>query len=261
MYTTPITYADRRRGRSLGAATNPWVNTAIVGGNLAAKGAGGGTGEQLIMMSVAGTGAIIGGFAAAAASSAAAASAASVAAGGASIAASGWATAAIPIVGPIIAGVTIALSLYFARKGPKQKKATTEIVNKVEPELKKNLEAYLALPAHYASAQQQALNNFDAGWAFVQDQCNIPEMGNPGIACTADRQRGGRWDWFSYYRDPIANDPNVVPDPSSLDQAVNGAGLGGSVNIGGTSVPVVLLMGGGLLALLMLSGGGGGGRQ
>ena len=241
------TYRARQRVLSGLSATapNPWVNAAIVGGNLAAK-SGSGM-ENLIMASVASTGAIIGGFAASA-----------TAAG-----MSTWATAAIPIVGPIIAGVTIALSMYFNRKGPKQKQATTAIVNKVEPELKKNVDAYLALPVHYVSAQQQALNNFDAGWAYVQDQCNIPEMGNPGIACTADRGRGGRWDWFSYYRDPIANDTSVVPDPSALDQALNGSGGGidGSVNIGGTAVPTTLLLAGGLAVMALTMGGGGGGRR
>ena len=169
----------------------------------------------------------------------------------------------IPIAGPIIAGVMIALQLILSRKGPKQKRATTDIVNAIEPQLKANLEAYKALPVHYASAQEMALMNFDAGWDHVQDQCNIPEMGEPGTRCTNDRKRGGKWDWFSYYRDPIANDPNVVPDPSTLDQALNGAGvtggIGGSINIGGTSVPVPLLLGGALLLVAMSMGGGGGG--
>ena len=170
-------------------------------------------------------------------------------------------TAAVPVVGPIIAGVTIALQMLMSRKGPKQKVATTEIVNAVEPELKRNMEAYLALPVHYRSAQALALANFDAGWAYVQSKCNIPEMGNPGIECTKDRQRGGQWDWFAYYRDPIADDPKVVPDPTMTDEA--GAFLSGNTSIGGKSIPTSLLLAGGAVALLMLmpSGGGGGGRR
>ena len=62
-----------------------------------------------------------------------------------------WATAAIPIVGPIIAGVTVGLSFLFARKGPKQKVATTEIVDKVEPLLVQNLEGYLSGPRTVSS--------------------------------------------------------------------------------------------------------------
>lgn len=134
----------------------------------------------------------------------------------------GWATAAIPIVGPIIAGVTIGLSFLFARKGPKQKVATTKIVDAVEPYMKQNLEGYLAGPRN-RSAQAQALANFDAGWQYIVEHCNIPEMGDPGQRCTDDRKagacvwhddKGECWNWFKGYRDPIAND---IPtdDPTS----------------------------------------------
>lgn len=165
--------------------------------------------------------------------------------------------AAVPVVGPIIVGVTLALQMLLSRKGPKQKVATTEIVNAVEPELKRNMEAYLALPVRYKAAQALALANFDAGWAYVVSHCNIPEMGNPGIECTKDRQRGGQWDWFSYYRDPIADDPGVIANPvvSPLDIAGTG-----SINISGFSVSPLILGGAALLLLLMVSGGGGGRR-
>lgn len=165
--------------------------------------------------------------------------------------------AAVPIIGAAIAGVMIALTLIFNRKGPKQKVATTEIVNKVEPELKKNLAGYMALPIHYQSAQTAALANFDAGWQYVVQSCNIPEMGEPGVRCTADRQPGGKWDWFSYYRDPIANDPNVVPDPQR--DAVTGDVIGdnGGTTIAGMTFSnnTLLMAGGGFLLLALMSGG------
>lgn len=128
-----------------------------------------------------------------------------------------WATAIIPIVGPIIAGVTIALSLLFARKGPKQKVATTQIVDAVEPELARNRDAYLATPNRNRAMQAQALANFEAGWAYVVEHCDTPVMGEPGQRCVSDRTRGGRWDWWSYYYDPIANDtpPGDAPAQSS----------------------------------------------
>jgi hypothetical protein len=166
--------------------------------------------------------------------------------------------AAIPIIGVAIAGVMIALTLIFNRKGPKQKVATTEIVNKVEPLLKENLDAYMALPVHYQSAQTAALANFDAGWQYVVQSCNIPEMGAPGVRCTADRQPGGQWDWFSYYHDPIASDPNVVPDPQV--DSVTGEVLGenGGMSIGGMTFSnnTVLMAAGGLLLVAMVAGGG-----
>lgn len=178
-----------------------------------------------------------------------------------------WATAAIPVVGPIIAGVTVALMLIFGRKGPKQRRATTEIVNKVEPLLKKNLDGYLSGPRTRA-AQEQALANFDAGWQYVQEYCGIPEMGNPGKACISDRQSGACiwrdeanecWNWFKGYRDPIANDPNVRTDPvvdtltgklvdPLTGQTFSAGGLGGG--------NFYLLAGLGLLAAVLLMGDG-----
>jgi hypothetical protein len=135
----------------------------------------------------------------------------------------------IPVIGPIIAGVTIALSLIFGRKGPKQKVATTKIVNDVEPQLQKNLAGYLALARRYRAAQAQALANFDAGWLYVTQNCGQSAMGDPGQACIKDRQAGACtwrdtgsqcWNWFSAYRDPIANDAAVVDDP-----VINAAGF------------------------------------
>lgn len=123
-----------------------------------------------------------------------------------------WATALIPVIGPVVAGVTLALSLLAARKGPQQKRYTTQIVDAVEPELRRNLDGYLAGPRNRTS-QAQALANFDAGWAYVVENCSDPALGNPGQRCISERQAGGRWDWFALYRDPIALDPDVRDDP------------------------------------------------
>lgn len=132
-----------------------------------------------------------------------------VATAGAGITAAGIAAGAawVPIVGPIIAGVTLALGLIFARKGPGQKIASTKIVDELEPQLKQNVEGYLAGPRTKAS-QQQALANFDAAWAYLTSAsaCGSESLGEPGRRCITDRARGGKWDWFSYYRDPIAAD-------------------------------------------------------
>jgi hypothetical protein len=177
-----------------------------------------------------------------------------------------WATTAIPIVGPIIAGVTIALMAIFSRKGPKQKVATTEIVNKVEPELQKNLAGYMSGP-RTRSSQAQALENFKAGWAYVVEYCDTPAMGNPGKACVNDRNRGGQWDWWSYYYDPIANDPDVKPDPvidPITGQAVTGAVLDpvtgkvvqGNLVSNPLGLDPKLLIMGGLLLMAVIVGSG-----
>lgn len=135
-----------------------------------------------------------------------------VQAGGAAVTAVGVATGAswVPIVGPIVAGVSLALGLLFARKRPRQKVLATQIVNEIEPLLKQNLEGYLAGPRTRAS-QAQALKNFDDAWAWLTsaEACGNPDLGDPGRWCIEDRQRGGKWDWFAMYRDPIANDPEV----------------------------------------------------
>lgn len=112
----------------------------------------------------------------------------------------------VPVVGPIIAGVTIALGLLFNRKGPRQKAAATQIVDQVEIELRKNLEGYRAMRTK--SAQEAALRNFDAAWAWLESQegCGNRELGEPGRRCLSERAPGGKWDWFAMYRTPIEQD-------------------------------------------------------
>lgn len=160
----------------------------------------------------------------------------SVAGAAGDIAAKVSSAAWVPFVGPIVAGVGIALGFIFNRKGPKQKIATTAIVNDLEPLLKQNLDGYLSGPRTKTS-QAAALKNFDDAWTFLTSSagCGNRDMGNPGKACIADRSRSGRWDWFSYYRDPIATDQakedtfgsmlNVAGMPEGLENALLPAGL------------------------------------
>jgi hypothetical protein len=170
----------------------------------------------------------------------------------------------VPVIGSIVAGVVLALTLLFNRKGPKQKVATTEIVNKVEPLLQENLAGYMAGPRNTVS-QAQALENFKAGWQYVVDNCDVPVMGNPGKLCVSDRQRGGQWDWWSYYYDPIANDPHVK-ELAAEEAAALAAGAAGGGGVTGdlaealkgnvAGVPVPLLIAGALAAVVVMSGGG-----
>lgn len=149
------------------------------------------------------------------------------------------------VIGTAIAGVTLAVGLFMGRMGPKQKVYTTKIVNDAEPLLQQNLAAYQA-SNHYASEQAQALANYDQIWSAVVASCDRPELGNPGQACIRDRERGGRWPWVVYYRDPIANDPDVRPDPSPVDMVASVLGGIGSL---GSLVP--LLLGGAVLYLVL----------
>jgi hypothetical protein len=109
---------------------------------------------------------------------------------------------------------------------------STQFANQANAALQQNIEAYFALPVPRSYANQQAaLANFDRFWAWLQTQCGNPQLGSAGQRCITDRQAGACtwkqpasevpawgvppagscWNWFNGYRDPIANDPNVVP--------------------------------------------------
>lgn len=112
----------------------------------------------------------------------------------------------VPVVGPIVAGVGIAIAAILNRKGPKQKIAATQIVDDLEQQLRANVAGYME--HRTAATKAAALANFDAAMAWLEsaEGCGNPDLGEPGRRCISERQRGGKWDWFSYYRDPIAND-------------------------------------------------------
>lgn len=159
--------------------------------------------------------------------------------------------------GPIGAGVAAAISalqLLFSRKGPKQKTATTAIVNQVEPILKQNLAGYLAGP-RTVSSQTVALGVFDAGFAYVVEYCDIPQMGAPGKACVSERSPGGKWDWYAYYRDPIANDPNVVPDPTGTEEIGSSLSSLFGTNTTGEGIDPKILIAAALIGGALLLGG------
>lgn len=187
------------------------------------------------------------------------------------------ALAAIPIAGPIAAGIAaigLALANVFSGCGQTCVEASN-LANQAEPLLQQNLEQYMSAPIHYASMQAAALNNFDLTWTALEQACSNPQLGAAGQACIGDRQRGAChyqtsaggwqngtyvspgaagsgstcWNWFVGYRDPIANDPTVVPDPvpgaSALSSLTGGATIGG--------IPVAdLLIGAGALLLLAM---------
>jgi hypothetical protein len=148
-----------------------------------------------------------------------------------------------------------------------------------------NLNAYLSSPVRTFSMRAAALNNFDTLWSsYVQAEASVPTQGQISIT---ERQRGGvsKWacqspaatrvrsscqgappccsgvDWFVMYRDPIANDPGVQPDPvpGGLPAATSGAlfssvGVNPSTQIFGIPISNLLLPGGLLLAFVLLSG-------
>ncbi len=116
----------------------------------------------------------------------------------------------------------------------------TEVVNQVEADvMKPNLAAWQS-EVKTTVNQQAALQNFRSGWTYVTQSCNNPQLGSAGINCISDRQRGGKFDWWALYYDPIANDPNVIQD-GSISSVFSGNGVAG--------IPFPLLLIGGLALL------------
>jgi hypothetical protein len=186
------------------------------------------------------------------------------------------------IIGAAVAGVTLALMALFSRKGGKQKAATTGMVDQAVKAMQDNLAGYIAGP-HTVSSQAQALANFDAAWQFVVESCGQETMGDPGQRCILERMPAaqcdyayshpnavvpwwtpdlnnvlsrsecGKWDMAKDNRDPIANDPHVVPDPSITgDIGAAAEGLISSVSGGGLGA---LLLAGGLIFVALSMGG------
>lgn len=186
------------------------------------------------------------------------------------------------------AALTGFISQFFAGCGQTCTQAT-KVVDQVEAQyLKPLLDQWHSLPVHYYSNQQQALAVFDAAWAMVLKGCGDPNLGEAGRKCISERQRGGTsaWcpncNWFTLYRDPIANDPSVIPDPT-MEQIAAASGLPASTSgyaVNGTTdsnslnnpfgitpldmnmtsnisgVPVWLIALGAIGVLLVSSGGG-----
>lgn len=134
---------------------------------------------------------------------------------------------------------------------------TSQWANQAEALLKKNLQAYLALPSPRTQSVQAAfLQNFDAIWNHLAQQCG-QVSGPAGQNCIADRQEGACkwkdagqcWNWFVGYRDPIANDATV---PDALPTPMSGSFdpfFGGGPSVASSPSLMPLLMIGGLVAL------------
>ena len=196
------------------------------------------------------------------------------------------------IAGPIGLAITgviaigILLMKVFSGCGQTCVEATA-IANQVEPILLQNLQAYMAAPVHYASLQAAALNNFNTAWSALEQGCGSGALATTGAGenCISNRQQGSCayktspggwqqdgsgdwsyvypgangsgtacWNWFIGYHDPIANDPTVVPDPtSSSDMASDVSSTG--VTVGSTTFPWPILIAAALAAWAVMEEG------
>ena len=157
------------------------------------------------------------------------AAAGATAAGGAAAGATIGST--IPIVGTIIgAAIGTVLGLLSSHAaGAAQRKVVVGDVNQAEQYLKANLASFQAGQIDKTSA----LTYFDSVWAQMPQICALPSAGS---GCMADRSAGGKWDWFAYYRTPIANTPDTTTVGAVEGLFTSSAGEPNYLLIGGLAV-------------------------
>ena len=192
--------------------------------------------------------------------------------------------------GPVTAAVAgivaigVALANLFSGCGQTCVEATS-LANQAGALIDQAFYAYMGSPVHYASMQAAYLNLFDGTWNALVKACSNPQLGAAGQRCISDRQQGscayktspGGWQqtgsgwayvdygangsgttcWNSFVgrRDPVANDPTVVPDPvGAITDPTTGAVTGISAATTSASLTPLLLIGGGILAAALLLG-------
>lgn len=144
------------------------------------------------------------------------------------------------------AGVLLATVLMKAFAGCGQKCVlTSQAANEIGDALVANMRAYFE-SGRTKSAQKAALANFDNAWAQLVQYCGQASFSDAGTNCIADRREGACkwksspghfdgctwigpgaagsgdscWNYFVGMRDPIANDPCVVDDPTDTTHEV-----------------------------------------
>lgn len=121
-----------------------------------------------------------------------------------------------------ILAAPIALQMYLNRKGPGQKRSTSMIAEEAQRLMEENLELYLA--GHID--QPTAMGNFDVAWRYLFDNCSQLSMGEPGQRCVDERKRGGQWDYFARFFDPIRDTAPRTAMSSDGRAAAMGNGAG-----------------------------------
>jgi hypothetical protein len=163
--------------------------------------------------------------------------------GGALLSAAKYAGPAAPFVAA--AGALAEIGSLF---GPNPNNTyATEVVNQVEADvMKPNVAAWEALaPEEKTDTNQQAGEaNFNNGWNYVLSACNNPALGSAGINCIGDRQRGGKFDWWAAYYDPIATDPQVAINDAAASNPLSS--ISSLLPSGGISSWIPILLIGGL---------------
>jgi hypothetical protein len=169
---------------------------------------------------------------------------------GASAAAAGGGIAASIATAGILAA-PIALQMWLNRKGPGQKRTTSMIAEEAQRLMEENLELYLA--GHIDQAT--AMGNFDVAWQWLFENCSQLSMGEPGQRCVNERKRGGQWDYFARFFDPIRDTPPaaaVGPDGRAIASGSLASYLPSGGAGGGLSTTTLVVAGVAIAAALAL---------
>jgi len=142
----------------------------------------------------------------------------------------------------------------------------TDVVNYAECVMALNLQTYLGLPCpRSAVANAAALQVYNSAWAYIVQSCTaIGGTGGSQQNCIAPRNRGGKYDYFASFYDPIANDTCVSADanpvnavtgnPASSQNEANSSAAAAVTAASGLSstsmLPLLLIVG----AVLFVSG-------
>ncbi len=131
---------------------------------------------------------------------------------------------AVPIVGPIAAGIGLIISALGIGGGCGQTCVqSSNAVQQWAPAVTQLGQLWQQTMQQQggcitSAQQQQFLSGFDQLWQWLVQQCTAVG-GQGGRQCIADRQRGGKADVFAQWRDPIANSP-ICNSPATASQSV-----------------------------------------
>jgi hypothetical protein len=188
--------------------------------------------------------------------------------------------APIPVAGPFLAAAGQLVAMFgniFSGCGATCTQAT-QYANQAGADLQNLMAQYFSIPApRPQSAQTAYLNAVTQIIAWLQQMCGNPALGQAGQRCILERlQRrpcpstlndsniGGAQinfcDYYSTFYDPVANDPDVVPDSSLAPIGTSTASASPAISsltsgsIFGIPLTALLLPAGLLLAAFLIGG-------
>ena len=111
------------------------------------------------------------------------------------------------VAGPIgiaIGGAALLATMLFMRKNPMEKTESSKLADSIENEMKANLAMWQQVEKTDAN-KEIALSNFLYYWNIFESQ--VVQFGKAGQRGLEERSRGGKYDWWKYYYDPIEQTP------------------------------------------------------